>query len=126
MADRKTTKKEFYAIIKGIVENSDSEQKDEVLAFIDKQVELLDAKAAKAQEKAAEKKAEGDELRAVVLSVVTDELQSADDITAQIDGEGITKAKVVARLAQLVKAETVVKDTIKTDDGRKVVAYKLA
>jgi hypothetical protein len=126
MADRKTTKKEFYAIIKGIVENSDSEQKDEVLAFIDKQVELLDAKAAKAQEKAAEKKAEGDELRGVVLSVVTDELQSADDITAQIDGEGITKAKIVARLAQLVKAETVVKDTIKTSDGRKVVAYKLA
>jgi hypothetical protein len=126
MADKKTTKKEFYAIIKDIVVNAESEKKDEVLAFIDKQVELLDAKAAKAQEKAAEKKAEGDELRAVVLSVVTDELQSADDITAQIDGEGITKAKVVARLAQLVKAETVVKDTIKTDDGRKVVAYKLA
>ena len=42
------------------------------------------------------------------------------------EGEEITKAKVTARLTQLVKAEVATKDTVKTEDGRKVTAYKLA
>ena len=68
----------------------------------------------------------GDELREVVLSVLTDEFQSIDAITAQIEGEDVTKAKVTARLTQLVTAEKAVKDTIKGEDGRKTVHYKLA
>jgi hypothetical protein len=87
---------------------------------------LLDAKAEKAKERAAKTKAEGDELRAAVQAVLTDEYQLADAIVAQVEGEEITKSKVVARLTQLVAAEVAVKDTIKAEDGRKLVAYKLA
>lgn len=124
---KKVTKKEWYAEIKKIVEAAEGvESKDEVIAFIDKQVQLLDAKAAKAQENAAKKKAEGDELREAVYAVLTTELQNIDQITAQIEGEDVTKAKVTARLTQLVKAEMAVKDSVKTEDGRKVTAYKLA
>lgn len=124
---KKVTKKEWYAEIKKIVEAAEGvENKDEVIAFIDKQVQLLDAKAAKAQENAAKKKAEGDELREAVYAVLTTELQNIDQITAQIEGEDVTKAKVTARLTQLVKAEMAVKDSVKTEDGRKVTAYKLA
>ena len=56
---------------------------------------------------------------------MTDEFQTIDDIVAQVAEEGVTKAKVTARLTQLVKAEMAEKDQIKADDGRKVMAYRL-
>ena len=74
------------------------------------------------------KKADGDNLREAVYNVLTTELQTIDQITEQvvIEGEDITRNKVTARLTQLVKANMAVKDTVKTDDGRKVTAYKVA
>lgn len=122
---KKVTKKEWYAEIRKIVEAADVENKDGALEFIDNQVKLLEAKAAKAQENAAKKKADGDALREAVYKVLTTELQTIDQITEQVDGEDVTKAKVTARLTQLVKAEMAVKDTVKTEDGRKVTAYKV-
>lgn len=126
MAETKMTKKDWFEVIKGIVEASDNENTAGAVEFIDKQMELLAAKAEKAKERAAKTKAEGDEMRAAVQAVLTEELQTIDEITAQVEGEEITKAKVTARLTQLVKAEVATKDTIKTEDGRKVTAYKLA
>lgn len=125
MAEVKVTKKDWYAQIRAVVEASDNEQKEGILGFIDHEVELLEAKAAKAAERAASKKADGDELRNAVQAVLTDELQTIDAITAQIEGEDITKAKVTARLTQLVKAGVATKDMVKTENGRKVTAYKL-
>ena len=125
MAEVKVTKKDWYAQIRAVVEASDNEQKEGILGFIDHEVELLEAKAAKAAERAASKKADGDELRNAVQAVLTDELQTIDAITAQIEGEDITKAKVTARLTQLVKAGIATKDMVKTEDSRKVTAYKL-
>lgn len=126
MAEVKITKKDWYAQIRVIVEASDNEQKEGILGFIDHEVELLEAKAAKAAERAASKKADGDELRNAVQAVLTNDLQTIDAITAQIEGEDITKAKVTARLTQLVKAGVATKDMVKTEDSRKVTAYKLA
>lgn len=125
---KKVTKKEWYAEIRKIVEAANVENKDGALEFIDNQVKLLEAKAAKAQENAAKKKADGDNLREAVYNVLTTELQTIDQITEQvvIEGEDITRNKVTARLTQLVKADMAVKDTVKTDDGRKVTAYKVA
>ena len=125
MAEVKVTKKDWYAQIRAVVEASDNEQKEGILGFIDHEVELLEAKAAQAAERAASKKADGDELRNAVQAVLTDGLQTIDAITAQIEGEDITKAKVTARLTQLVKAGVATKDIVKTEDGRKVTAYKL-
>lgn len=126
MAEVKVTKKDWYAQIRAVVEASDNEQKEGILGFIDHEVELLEAKAAKAAERAASKKADGDELRNAVQAVLTDELQTINAIIAQIEGEDITKAKVTARLTQLVKAGVATKDMVKTEDSRKVTAYKLA
>ena len=125
MAEVKVTKKDWYAQIRAVVEASDNEQKEGILGFIDHEVELLEAKAAKAAERAASKKTDGDKLRNAVQAVLTDELQTIDAITAQIEGEDITKAKVTARLTQLVKAGVATKDMVKTEDSRKVTAYKL-
>ena len=123
---KKVTKKENYEMLMEIVENSNSEIKAELVEFITKQIESIDAKAAKAKEKAAEKRAEGDELRAAVKAVLTNELQTAEMILAQIEGEELTKAKIVARLTQLVKNGEASKEEVKTEEGKKVMAYKLA
>ena len=120
---KKVTKKEYYVMLK---ENAEVENKDELVEFIDKQVKLLEDKAAKAKEKAAEKRAEGDELRATVEATLTEEYQTIADITAQIDDEEVSKAKVTARLTQLVKEGLAVKEEAKTEDGKKVMVYRKA
>ena len=130
MADTKITKKDFFAAIRTMVKGVDAVgdiPADKVLEFIDTQVAQIDAKAAKAKARAGEKKAEGDALRAEVAAHITTECQTADDITALVEGfEDITKAKVVARLTQLVNAGIVVKEQVKTEGGRKVMSYKLS
>lgn len=124
--DKKLTKKDYYEILKGIIIGSNVENREDLVAFIDKQIEQLDNKATKAKEKAAEKKAEGDELRAVVLSVLTSDFQTIEDIVAQIEGEDITKAKIVARLTQLVKNGEAKKEQTKNAENKKVMTYAIA
>jgi predicted transcriptional regulator len=58
--------------------------------------------------------------------LLTDEYQSAEAIAEQIDDPEVTKAKVVARLTQLVKAGVADKEQVKAEDGRKIMNYKLA
>lgn len=123
---KKVTKKENYEMLMEIVENSNSEMKAELVDFITKQINSIDAKAVKAKEKAAEKRAEGDELRAAVKAVLTEELQTAEIILGQIEGEELTKAKIVARLTQLVKNGEASKEEVKTEEGKKVMAYRLS
>ena len=126
MAD-KVTKRQWYQMIRDYLMTSDFSDIDGAVAFIDNEVDLLDNKARKASERAATKRAEGDELRASIQSVLTTELQTADDIVAVIKDEypEITKAKVTARLTQLCKAEIASKEQVKTEDGRRIMAYKL-
>lgn len=119
----KMTKAMWFEAIKEVIVASDAEQKAEMVEFIDVQLEQLAKKAEKAKERAATKKAEGDELRAAVKACLTDEFQPIDEIVAKIAGEDVTKAKVTARLTQLVKAEEAVKEQIKVGE-RKVMGYK--
>ena len=121
---KKITKKEMFEIIKNeLAGNSD------VVEFCDKEIAALARKAAKAKEKAAEKKAQGDALKDTVYSLLTNELQTISDITGQIEGEDVTVAKVSYRLTALTKAGAAVKEevSIETPEGKKVkrAAYKL-
>lgn len=125
MENKKLTKKDYYGMLKEIVLTSDVDNKEELEAFIDRQVEIIDNKAEKAKERAAEKKAEGDELRAVIKSVLTEDYQSADDILAQLEGEDLSKAKIIARLTQLVNNGDAEKAQAKAEDGKKFMTYRL-
>ena len=128
MAETKITKKDFFAAIRTMVEGVETVGNipaDKVLKFIDTQVAQIDAKAAKAKERAGEKKAEGDKISKRILEVLTDEFQTGECITQFVsDIPEITKAKVIARLSNLVKQGKVEKEQIKTEDGRKVMAYR--
>ena len=130
MADTKITKKDFFAAIRTMVEGIETVgdiPADKVLEFIDTQVAQIDAKAAKAKARAGEKKAEGDDISKRILEVLTDDLQTGECITQLVsDIPEITKSKVVARLSNLVKQGKAEKEQIKTEDGRKVMSYKLS
>ena len=100
---------------------------EDVVAYAEVTLGQLVVKAAKAKEKAAEKKAAADELQEKVASVLTDELQSAEDIAAQVEGEDITKGKVVNRLSKLIEAGVAVKEAVKVEGSKtKKMCYKLA
>ena len=131
MSEVKITKKVVLEAIKAAAENGaefgDVVTAADVVAYADTAIAQLDAKAAKAKERAAKNKAEGDELRAAVESAVSDDLQTIDAITAAVqamDGYAdVTKSKVTARLTQLVKSGAIYKEQVKLENGRKVMAY---
>lgn len=126
MADTiKMTKVDYFEQLAGIVEASDVDNKEDILKFIQGSIETLENRKRAAQERAEKKKNEPDELADAVKAVLSGELQTADDIAAQIEGEDVTKQKVVARLTKMVNAGIVRKDSIKTDDKRKVMGYAL-
>lgn len=126
MATEKITKKVYFEMLKDIVAATDTADKDNLLAFIDTNIAQLDAKAAKAKEKAAEKKVEGDELREKIAACLTSEPKDIATILDEVGDEELTRAKVTARLAQLINLGTATKEVTKTADGKKATVYKLA
>lgn len=125
MDEKKMTKRDKYELVKGVLENSDVEDRDMLIEFVEKQIDMIDTKAEKAKARAAAKKEAGDELRATIKSVLTNEYQSADEITQRVAIEGVTRAKVIARLGQLVKLGEVEKADAKTEDNRTFKVYRL-
>ena len=135
------TKKVTKAMVLSTIEGYFAEEdRDAVLATVDgleitagdiidyavKTQDQIAAKAEKAKAYVAKKKAESDELKEAVASVLTDEFQTREDILAALDAnEEITIAKVGARLTALVKAGRAVEEEIKTVTGKKM-GYKLA
>jgi uncharacterized protein YqeY len=128
MTEKKVTKRDNFATIIEVLANAGRQDLADVIAH---EIELLDAKAAKAKEKAAEKKAQNDDLGDAVAAVLTDELTCIADITAKIVGDDVTVARVTNRLSKLVANGVAVKEQITVPGGegsksRKIMAYKLA
>ena len=133
--EKKVTKKDVLEAIVAIVEEGLSVNvssgavvtAQDILDYAERTANQIDAKAAKAAETAAKKRAEGDELRAAVQAVLTDDYQITVDILEKIADEfpEATKAKVTARLTQLVKAGIAEKEQVKLEDGRKVMGYRI-
>lgn len=98
---------------------------EDIKDFIEKSIIQLDAKNEKAAERAAAKRAAGDELRAQVKAVLGATPLKVSEIVTLIDNPEVTNAKIIARLTQLVKAGEVVKDDVK-EDGRTLKVYSLA
>ena len=125
MAEKKVTKKEMYnGLIATLTENFGDEVK-EYVDFLQGEIDALDARAEKEKARRAAKKAEGDDLKDAVAEAIEAEPKTAEAIAEElIDAfPELTKAKVTYRASQLVKDGTIFKVQIKTEDGRKVVAY---
>ena len=127
--ETKVTKAQKYEMIEEILNTVDGENIDMLIEFVQKERAALANKAAKAKEKAAEKKTEIDELGNIVLSVLNGEPKTRDEVFALVEFEDATLAKVGARLTKLVDAGLVVKSEVKatTASGKKTtrMAYSV-
>ena len=120
------TKFEKFEYLRGMVMNTavEPETQEELVEFINNELNLLSKRKASAQKRAAEKRAQSDELTEAVAALLTEELQTVEEITEKLHDESVTRNKVVARLSKLVKFEKAAKEQIKVD-GRRVMAYRL-
>lgn len=109
---KKVTKKDYFAGLKAIVEKSDAANKAELVAFIDREVELLTKRNSARVGKPTKKQLENEQhietvyntlVNLGVASTIAD-IQAADDDLAEFSGQ-----KVSALLKKLVDAERVVK-----------------
>lgn len=122
--EKKVTKKDMFAEIITLARENGRVDIEE---FCEVQIEQLNRKADKAKERKAEKAAKGDALKDAIAAVLTEDLQTAADITEKVldAGEDVSRAKVVARLTKLVKEGVAGKMQVKVDKKR-VMAYALA
>lgn len=129
----KITKREMFEAIKETFETGSCKfDAATVMAFCDKEIASLDAKAAKAKERAAAKKAEADVLMSQVEDALTGEFQTIADIAAAVAtvNPDATVSKTTYRLTRLVEAGVAEKTQVSVpavDGGkaRKVQAYRL-
>lgn len=103
---------------------------DQLREFAQVAIDQLDAKAAKAKETAAKKKAEADVLMNDVADALGAEFEPISEIAARVTNPDATVAKVTYRLTKLVEAGVAEKTEIKVPGAngkdRKVMGYKLA
>ena len=134
--EKKITKREVLMAVAEGVQTGDfgGVTVEDIVAFCENEVALLDKKALKAKERAAEKRAAGDELKAAVKDALTDELATRDAIAAKVAetfGEDASVAKVGYRLTVLVNEGVAVSEDIKIpategSKARTVKGYRLA
>lgn len=115
MANSKMTKKDWFATIRAIVEGSGNEREDEILAFIDHEVELLNKKSSKSGQTKTQKENVGimDTIKEVLVDMgkpVTITEMQADERLA-----GFSNQKLSALVKQLVAKNEVVR----TEDKKK-------
>lgn len=103
---------------------------EELKAFAENEIVLLDKKLNKAKENAKKKRATSDKLQEAIQAVLTNEFETIADIAAKVEDEDATVAKCVYRLNALVEAGIAEKTDMKVTgtEGKKrtVKGYKLA
>ena len=121
----KMTKREMYDVIATVFAATDREDREEIMAFVEKEKAALDRKNEKAKERAAEKRAAGDALKARIEEILNDEPITVNGIIVALGDEDLTPAKITARTRQLVAEGVALKEQVKMD-GRKLMAYTRA
>ena len=128
------TKREMYSAIRTALETQlvdfgDTVTIQMVMEFCDKEIATLDARAGKAKERAAQKKAQGDEMtEAVYAALSTDEFKTLAAVVQATDGDEVTTGKVQYRLKVLVDTGRAVRGEVvlTSEEGKKrtVTGYK--
>ena len=109
---KKITKKDYFAGVRTIVEASTATNKDELVAFIDKEVELLNKRNASRTGKPTKKQTENEKLIETIYTTLLD-LKVASTISdiQKVDLElgALSGQKISALLKKLVDTGRVVK-----------------
>ena len=121
----KMTKRDCFNALYDIVVNTNVENGDTLMEFIEKELAQLDKRRDAAAKRAEKKKEASDALTEEIYGLLTDTPMTIDEIVLALDAEDVTTNKVAARLGKLIKADRVVKEAVRVDKRRKM-AYRLA
>lgn len=117
------TKREYFNELRNLVANSEVENDEQLLTFIDHELELLDKKAAAGAKHA--NKAQ-DELSTLIFNTLTAVPQTTVEILEKIHDESATPSKLSYRLSKMVEAGTAVREMVKdSETKRRVTTYRL-
>ena len=127
----KVSKRDYLTAIIGAMHTGEIKyDPNDVIAFCEHEIELLDKKTAKAKERAAAKRAEGDELTEQIYNVLSsDEFMTIPEIVKALGDESVSAQRASYRLRSLVEANRAEKTeiTVAGSDGGKAskrVAYR--
>lgn len=127
----KVSKRDYLTAIIGAMHTGEIKyDPNDVIAFCEHEIELLDKKTAKAKERAAAKRAEGDELTEQIYNVLyDDEFMTIPEIVKALGDESVSAQRASYRLRSLVEANRAEKTeiTVAGSDGGKAskrVAYR--
>jgi len=128
MAEKKT-KLDMYLVIKTALE--ENEGNPELIGFVDKEIDMIRARAERNKER-REKKYQEDPIYEAVLELISDKITPAHEFTDMVNeylakkgyAEEATKSKVVARLNRAIDGGLAEKTDIVVD-GTKVKGYAL-
>lgn len=131
--NEKITKRDRYETAIKIFEVADiaEDLREDMIAFAEHEIEILDNKATKAKETAQKSKASTDELADVVRGALTNDFQTINELVAKIDDPDVTAGKVQYRLRVLVDEGIVEKQDVSIPAAtagaktRKLVAFRL-
>lgn len=120
MEKMKMTKKEYFKELRVMVEDSSREDRIELLAFIDKEIELLSRKRTTISAKDLEKRAENEKLADEVVDVLIaeDKAMTIADIKVAMGREELTSSKLAAVIKIAVADGRVI-----AEDGKKAKVY---
>lgn len=112
---KRMTKKEMFAMVQAVVENATVENKSEMVAFIEHEIELLNKKSSKSGQTKTQKE---NEILKEELIVALSEMEKPVTISEFCERTShpvgkLSNQKLSALLNQLYKADRVVKTTEK-------------
>lgn len=127
----KVSKRDYLTAIIGAMHTGEIKyDPNDVIAFCEHEIELLDKKTAKAKERAAAKRAEGDELTEQIYNVLyDDEFMTIPEIVKALGDESVSAQRASYRLRSLVESHRAEKTEVSipgADGGKssKRVAYR--
>lgn len=123
--ETKKTRVDYFNELKEIVETyiEDPTNKEDIIDFIDRQIDALDRKKEAALRRAEKKKADSDALTNAIYEKIGDELKTVDEIVIAINDPEVTRNRVTSRLGRLVREGLIVKELVKVEGGKRM-AYK--
>jgi hypothetical protein len=128
----KITKKEFFGMLKGVVESSQPANMIELIAFIDHEVELIDRKAENRKAGVGKKAEANNALTTIVIEelakigkcTITDLLKKSEVLANYVneDGKSLSNQKISALLKPLYGGDN---PTIERTMEKKVVYFRV-
>lgn len=122
----KKTKVQYFNEMRDIITNFyEGEEKEDYIAFIDKQINSLENQRIKQIEKREKNREAADELTETIYSMLDEvEYRSTELIISMIGNAELTKNKIVSRISRLIKEGRAEKTIVKNGTKRQTLYRK--